>query len=138
MLLVPDQAPPALQELTLVPVQVSLTLPPLLTTVGFAVNARLGAVDDPTVTVAEAVVDPPVPVHVNVYVRVDVIELSVWVPDVALDPDHALDAEQLSAYREAHVSVDEPPLTTVFGEAESETVGVGEAFVGFVLFDVDP
>jgi hypothetical protein len=94
---VPDQAPPALQELTLLPVQLRVVLPPLLTTVGFAENASAGAVADPTVTVADAVVVPPALVQVNVYVRVEAIEFIIWLPDVLLEPDHAPDAEQLSA-----------------------------------------
>lgn len=93
----PDQAPLALQELTLVPVQVMVALPPEATSVGFAANASPGAVADPTVTVAETVFDPPGPVQVNVNVRVEVIELTVCLPEAAFDPDHAPEAEQLSA-----------------------------------------
>lgn len=135
--LVPDQAPLALQELTLVPVHVMVALPPAATSVGVAANASPGAVADPTVTVAETVFDPPGPVHTSVYVRVDVIELIVCLPDVAFDPDQAPDAEHPSAYNEDQLSVDDPPLVTLVGEADSVALGASGAFVGPEL-DVEP
>jgi hypothetical protein len=46
-------------------------------------------------------------------------------PEIALAPDHAPDAEQEPAFVEDHVSVEDPPLATDVGFAESDTVGTG-------------
>ena len=53
------------------------------------------------------------------------IELIVWLPEVALAPDHAPLAPQLEALLEDQVSRVEPPGTTVFAAALNETVGAG-------------
>ena len=45
------------------------------------------------------------------------------VPPVALLPDQAPDARQLVALVLDHVSVDDPPLTMVVGEATRVSVG---------------
>lgn len=61
------------------------------------------------------------------------MELIVWLPEVALAPDHAPVALQLEASLEDQLSRDEPPLTTVVGAALSETVGAAGPDAG-VLF----
>jgi len=46
---------------------------------------------------------PPLPVQVSVYVLAARMELIVWLPEVALAPDHAPVAEQLEALVEDQV-----------------------------------
>ena len=46
-------------------------------------------------------------------------------PEVALAPDQAPEAVQMSAFVEDQVSVEDPPLTTDGGLAASDTVGAG-------------
>jgi hypothetical protein len=53
------------------------------------------------------------------------MELIVWLPEVALAPDQAPEAEQEVALVEDQVSVEDPPLVTVVGFAASDTVGTG-------------
>ena len=63
---VPDQPPDAVQLVALVAVQVSFEVPPDATDVGAADNVRVGAVPEPvTVTVLDAVCEPPVPEQVS-------------------------------------------------------------------------
>src|SRR6266849_7094782 len=62
------------------------------------------------------------------------MELIVWLPEVALAPDQAPVALQLEASLEDQVSRVEPPGTTVFGAALSETVGAGGDPGGSGLF----
>jgi len=76
-----------------------------------------------TVTVTFWFAVPPVPVQESVYVPVAVRLVSVCVPDVALVPDHALDAVQEVALVLDQVSVDELPLVTDVGDAERVMVG---------------
>jgi hypothetical protein len=69
------------------------------------------------------------------------MELSTWLPEVALAPDQAPVALQLEALLEDQVSCVEPPGATVLGAAASETVGVGGDPGGGVLVppsDVTP
>ena len=84
-----------------------------------------GVVSTPaiTVTIALCVAVPPAPVQARVYVPVVVRLASVCVPDVALVPDHALDAVQEVALVLDQVSVDELPLVTDVGDAERVMVG---------------
>jgi len=49
----------------------------------------------------------------------------VSLPDTALTPSHPPDAEQLEAFVELQVNVEEAPLLTVVGLAVSVTVGAG-------------
>lgn len=62
---VPDQPPEPMQPVAFVALQVSTELLPLLTVVGLAPNATVGAAAD-TVTVADCAAVPPVPVQVKV------------------------------------------------------------------------
>jgi hypothetical protein len=46
-------------------------------------------------------------------------------PEVALAPDHAPEAEQDVTFAEDQVSVEDPPFPTDVGNAVSDTVGTG-------------
>ena len=48
-----------------------------------------------------------------------------WLPEVALEPDHAPEAEQAVAFVEDQVSVEDPPFVTDVGFAVTDTVTVG-------------
>ena len=61
---VPDQAPEAVQEAAFVEDQVSVEDPPLATDGGLAVSDTVGAAGN-TVTVADALALPPEPVQVR-------------------------------------------------------------------------
>jgi hypothetical protein len=62
--LLPVQPPEAVHEVAFVELHVSVDVPPLAMTVGFAVNVTVGAGTTVTVAVATLLV-PPVPVHIN-------------------------------------------------------------------------
>jgi len=49
-----------------------------------------------------------------------------WLPEFAMAPDHAPEAAQEVALVEDQVSIDDPPLVTDAGFAESDTVGTGK------------
>lgn len=80
-----------------------------------------------TVTVADALVVPPDPVQarVNVLVTVSGPVDSPVLLEIALLPDHAPEATQELALLEDQLSVEDPPLVTEPGFAESKTVGRG-------------
>jgi hypothetical protein len=79
-----------------------------------------------TVTVVEADMLPPAPVHVSVYVVVPVAEgVSAVEPLIAWLPDHAPDAVHEVAFVELHVSVVVAPSVMVEGVAAMVTVGCG-------------
>ncbi len=61
----PDQAPDATQEVALVEVQDRVEALPLVTVLGLALRATVGA-GELTVTVADCAALPPAPVHVSV------------------------------------------------------------------------
>lgn len=61
----PDQAPDATQEVALVEVQDRVEALPLVTVLGLALRATVGA-SELTVTVADCAALPPAPVHVSV------------------------------------------------------------------------
>jgi hypothetical protein len=48
-----------------------------------------------------------------------------WLPEVALEPDHAPEAVQEVALVEDQVTVEDPPLVTEEGFAATDTVTVG-------------
>ena len=62
--LLPDQAPEAVQEVALVADQVNVELPPLATVLGLAVKVTVGA-GEVTETVVDCVALPPLPVQVS-------------------------------------------------------------------------
>src|SRR5688500_4980518 len=91
-------------------------------------------------TITERVVLPPLPAQVSPKVLVATMELIVWLPIVDLTPDHAPVALQLEAPLEDHVSSVEPPDSTVFGDALSETTGAaaGDPGGGVLLPPLSP
>jgi hypothetical protein len=125
--LLPDHALEARQEAALVDDQVSVEDPPLATDVGFAASDTVGAgggggIPD-TVTPAEAFAIPPEPVQVREKVLLVVSGAVDWLPEVALAPDHAPEAEQEVASVEDQVSIEDPLLATDAGFTASDTVG---------------
>jgi hypothetical protein len=62
--LLPAQAPEAVQAVVLADFQVKVAMPPLLTVLGVALRATVGAVEA-TVTIVACDAFPPRPVHVN-------------------------------------------------------------------------
>jgi hypothetical protein len=89
------------------------------------------------VIVIDPLSDPPVPVHVSVYVEVAERGPTCCDPLVALVPVHAPPAVQLVEFVLLQVSVEVPPLATVVGLALSETTGAG-ATVTEALFATEP
>jgi hypothetical protein len=112
----PLQAPEDRQEVTLVLVHERVDLPPDATVVGLAVNFTVGAALA-TVTVADCLADPPLPVQVNSYS--DVLEIAPVeaVPFVGREPCQPPDAVQLVAFVLLQVRVELPPEATVVGLA---------------------
>jgi hypothetical protein len=64
--LVPDHPPEAVQEVALVPDHVRVELPPLVTVLGLALMLTVAVGCALTVTVADWVALPPLPVQLNV------------------------------------------------------------------------
>jgi hypothetical protein len=120
--LVPDQAPEALHEVTLVEDHVSVEVPPLATDVGVAARDSVGA-GGVTVTVDDALAVPPDPEHARANVLVLVNAGVDWLPAVGFAPDQAPEAEQEVAFVEDQVRTEDPPLTTDVGVAVSDTLG---------------
>jgi hypothetical protein len=124
--LAPDQAPDAVQDVASVEDQVSVEEPPLATELGFAESVTVGAGVVPVMlTWAEPLPVPPAPVQLRLNVLVVVKAPVDWVPETALLPDQAPDAVQDVALVEDQVSVEDPPLATEVGFAETDTVGAG-------------
>ena len=78
-----------------------------------------------TVTVADCAAEPPVPVHVSVYLVVVVSAAVFCEPLVASEPLQPPDAAQEVAPVEDHVKVEVAPPATVLGVAVKATVGAG-------------
>jgi len=78
-----------------------------------------------TVTVVDALAVPPDPVQARPKVLVLVNAPVDWLPEVALAPDHAPEAEQEVAFVDDQMSVEAPPLATDVRFAASDTVGTG-------------
>ena len=77
------------------------------------------------VTVTDCAAEPPVPVHVSVYLVVAVRAAVFCEPLVASEPLQPPDAAQVAALLEDQVKVEAAPLATVLGLALSVTVGAG-------------
>jgi hypothetical protein len=122
--LLPAQPPEAVQDVAFVEDQVSVDDPPLATDVGFAEIDMVGAGSN-TVTVADALCDPPDPVQVRLKVLLLVSAPEPSLPEVALAPDQPPEAVQDVAFVEDQLSVAVPPLATELGLAVSDTVGTG-------------
>jgi hypothetical protein len=124
VVLVPVHAPEATQEVALAEDQVRVEDAPLETDVGIAVSDTVGT-GGVTVTVAEALPDPPGPVQASVNVPVLVSAPLDWLPEVVLVPVHAPEARHEVALVEDQVRVEAPPLVIDVGLAVSDTVGAG-------------
>ncbi len=108
----------------------------------FVVGGAQARVADPvtaaTVTVTDCAAEPPLPVHVSVYLVVVVSAAVALDPLAASAPDQAPDAAQELAPVEDQVNVDEAPLPTVVGLALSVTVGAAEVTVTVADCDALP
>ena len=78
-----------------------------------------------TVTVADCAAEPPVPVHVSVYLAVAVRAAVFCEPLAGSAPLQPPVAAQEVALLEDHVKVEAAPLATVLGLAVRVTVGAG-------------
>jgi hypothetical protein len=76
------------------------------------------------VVLADTGVPPPL-LHASAYVVAAEIGPTCSVPEGAREPVHPLEAVQLVAFVEDHVSVAVPPGATVVGVDDNVTVGVG-------------
>ncbi len=104
---------------------------------GLAVSVTDGAEAD-TVTVADCVAEPPVPVHVNSYsVVLDRAPVD-HVPLVPTAPCQPPEAVQAVASVELQRRLDVPPSATVVGLADMMIVGTGEVTTTSVDCVVDP
>ena len=122
----PDQPPEAVQAVALAVDQFKVELAPLVTVLGLADKLTVGAgAGEVTATLADWLALPPVPEHVSVNT---VFAFSAPVdcePLSALLPAHPFEAVHAVAFCDDHVRAALPPLVTVLGLAEIETVGAG-------------
>ena len=134
MLLV--QLPVAAHEVALDDDQVSVELPPLAILVGLAFRVTVGRCA--TVTVADAVPVPPVPVQEIVYVVVAPIPFRDCAPLLAVLLLQPPVAAQALALVEFHVSVELPPEAMVGGVAAKVTTGRGTTVIVVLPLAVPP
>jgi len=123
--LAPDQAPEPVHDVAFVEDHVRVDDPPLATDCGLALIDTVGAGVAVTVTVADALCVPPAPVQERLNVLLFVSAPVDALPEVERAPDQAPDAVQDVALVEDQVRVDDPPLATDVGFAETDTVGTG-------------
>jgi hypothetical protein len=122
----PDQAPEATHDVALVLDQDNAAESFGATTVGSASRVTVGAgVPGVTVTVADALPEPPAPVHCSVNVLLTVSGPVSCVPEVALLPAQAPDAVHEEALAADQVSVELPFMPTDAGLAARVTAGAG-------------
>jgi hypothetical protein len=121
----PDQAPEAEHELAFLADQASVEAAPTVTVLGTALSVTSGG-NAETVTVADCVAEPPVPVHVSWYSVVLESAPVDQAPLVATVPCQPPEAVQALASAEFQLKVDVPPLAIVVCEADSVTVGASE------------
>jgi hypothetical protein len=133
----PAQAPEAVQAVVFVDFQVKVAMPPLLTVLGVAPRATVGAAAS-TVTVVSCDVFPWIPVHVNIKVELTLTAPVLWVPLTLLVPDQAPEATQEVASSLVQVSDDASPRWTVLGLAWSVTWGAEELTVTVISCDAEP
>lgn len=127
VLSVPLQPPDAVHDDALVELQVSIEVPPIATTVGYATNVAVGmtltrTVDSPLV--------PPVPVQVIAYEVGIAIAPVLSVPLVALVPLQPPEAVHELAFVELQVRVEAAPLLTAVCAALRDAVGRGRLVGG--------
>ena len=103
---------------------VNVLLSPLLTVAGAADSATVGG-ELVTATEALAGAVPPIPAQLSVNVESASNAPVLALPDTAFVPLQAPDAVHDVALVDDHVNVLLAPLTTVVGDADNVTVGVG-------------
>jgi hypothetical protein len=135
--LLPDHAPEAEHAVALLLDQVSVAAPPELSVLGLALNVIAGAKAD-TVTVADWVAEPPVPVQVSSNSVVLESALVDQVPLVATAPLQPPAAVQAVAFSELQVRLDLPPFATVAGVAPKVTAGVAVVTMISADWEVEP
>jgi hypothetical protein len=96
----------------------------MVTVLGTALSVTTGG-NAETVTVADWVAEPPVPVHVSWNSVVLGSAPVDHVPLVATVPCQAPEAVQAVASAELQLRVEAPPLGIVVGDADNVTVGAG-------------
>jgi hypothetical protein len=109
-----------------------VTAVPLVFVVGAAQTRVAVPVVAATVTVADCTAEPPVPVHVSVYLAVAASAAVFCEPLAASEPLQPPVAAQEVALAEVQVKVDAAPLATVLGLALRLTVGAGVVTVTVV------
>ena len=123
--LVPGQVLEPEHEVAFFADQVSVVEAPELTVLGSAVSVTEGAKAE-TVTMADCVAEPPVPVQVSS--NSVVLESSPvdQLPLVAKAPCQPPEALQEVAFCDCQVRLETPPSATVDGDAAKVIVGAGE------------
>ena len=135
--LVPDHAPEAEHEVAFFASQVSVVEAPEVMVLGLAVSLTDGA-EAETVTVADCVAEPPVPVQVTAYSVVLDRAAVDQVPLVPTAPCQPPVAVQAVALAELQRTLDVLPSATVVGEADMMIVGTGEVTTTSVDCEDDP
>jgi hypothetical protein len=124
----PDQAPPALQVVASVDIQVRVEEPLYAIDAGLALSETVGVGGGggaSTVTVTDWPALPPAPLQTRVNVVVAAKGPTASLPDVALRPDQPSKASQLVAPVDDQLSVVPSLRPTLVGLAINETVGAG-------------
>jgi hypothetical protein len=135
--LVPDHEPEAEHTVAFFVDQVMVEVLPAATVLGSALSVMIGA-SAATVTVADCVAEPPLPVHVSSY-SVVLSKLPVdHVPLVATTPLQPPEATQWVAFWAFQFREVEVPAATVAEEAVIVTVGAGEITTTSADCDVEP
>lgn len=135
--LVPGHAPEPEHEVAFFADQVNVVEAPELTVLGLAVSVIEGAKAE-TVTIADCVAAPPVPVHVSSNsVVLDSAPVD-QVPLVATAPFQPPEAMQEAAFCDCQFRLDTPPLATVDGDAASVIVGAGRITTTSADCEEDP
>ncbi|HWR49109.1 MAG TPA: hypothetical protein VN327_16090 [Pseudonocardiaceae bacterium] len=135
--LVPDHPPEPEHEVAFFAAQVSVVEAPEVTVLGFAVSVTAGA-EAETVTVADWVAVPPVPVQVNSYSVVLDNAPDDQVPLVATAPCQPPEAVQAVALVEVQCRLEVAPAATVVGEADMMIVGTGVVTTTSADREVEP
>jgi hypothetical protein len=133
----PDQPPEPVHAVAFVELHVSVEAAPEATVAGFALRVTVGA-EPFTVTVAAALADPPVPVHVRVYCWVEVNAPVDREPLVARFPDQPPEPVHEAAFVELQVSVAADPGLSAVGFALRVTVGAEPFTVTVAVALADP
>ncbi len=117
--------------------QVSVVEAPEATVLGLAASVIEGARAE-TVTMADWVAEPPVPVHVSSNSVVLVNAPVDHVPLVATAPFQPPEAVQEAAFCDCQVRLDMPPLAIVDGVAANVMVGAGRTTTTSADCEDDP